>query len=277
MNKIDIDKPKFSIVTVVYNGEKHLEETIQSVISQDYADYEYIVIDGSSTDNTLKIIEKYKNKIDYFISEPDKGIYDAMNKGYRAAKGAYVYYLNADDCFFNNNTLYFIAKVIEKSATSYDVLSGGVIVDYGEYSTYSKQKLSTALLKKAKMPPHQGIFIKRDIMKLVEGFNTIYKSSGDFELLIRVNKLLSNIRYLEFTIAVMKAGGTSSNKRISYKETAKILSDHFGFFPYIYYIIKKLFIEQGIRKLLQAIFPEKLIIYMRKNYLGANSSKIQQS
>jgi glycosyltransferase involved in cell wall biosynthesis len=97
--------PVLSIITVVYNGEKFLERTIESIISQTFFDYEYIIIDGGSTDKTLEIIKKYENKIDYWISERDNGIYDAMNKGIKIAKGKWLNFMNSSDVFYHNNTL----------------------------------------------------------------------------------------------------------------------------------------------------------------------------
>ena len=101
-------RPLVSVVTVVFNGEKYLEETIQSVINQTYDNVEYTLIDGGSTDGTVDIIRKYEDKIAYWISEPDNGIFDAMNKGADKATGEYIYYLNAGDVFYSRNTLFDI-------------------------------------------------------------------------------------------------------------------------------------------------------------------------
>ncbi|MEA1893278.1 MAG: glycosyltransferase [Campylobacterota bacterium] len=99
------DKPLISIVTVVFNGEKHLEQTIQSVVNQTYKNIEYIIIDGGSTDGTVDIIKKYEDKISYWVSEKDSGIYDAMNKGIDVANGEWINFMNAGDIFFDNNVL----------------------------------------------------------------------------------------------------------------------------------------------------------------------------
>ena len=106
-------KPTFSVITVTYNAEKVLEETIQSVITQTYRNVEYIIVDGHSKDNTMEIVNKYRNHISKVISEPDKGLYDAMNKGIRMATGDYLCFLNAGDEFHDNETLQKIVQTLK--------------------------------------------------------------------------------------------------------------------------------------------------------------------
>src|SRR3989338_780018 len=106
---------KVTIITVCKNAQDTIEETIKSVASQDYKDIEYLIIDGKSTDETLKIINKYKNKIDNIISEPDKGIYYAMNKGIKRSTGDLVYFLNSGDLFFDKNTVLNVVKLFDKN------------------------------------------------------------------------------------------------------------------------------------------------------------------
>ena len=111
------DKPLVSIVTVVFNGEKYLEQTIQSVINQTYDNVEYIIIDGGSTDGTVDIIKNYEDRIDYWISEKDKGIYDAMNKGINLASGEWINFMNAGDIFYDEkvlNTIYINPKLFQE-------------------------------------------------------------------------------------------------------------------------------------------------------------------
>ena len=104
------DQPLISIITVVYNGDKYLEECFKSLYNQKYYNFEHIVIDGGSTDRTLEIIQKYENKIDFWSSEKDRGIYDAFNKGMLQAKGDYLGFLNSDDTYFSKNTLNYVLE-----------------------------------------------------------------------------------------------------------------------------------------------------------------------
>ena len=113
MNNTQYPHPKFSVITVTYNAGKVLEDTIQSVIFQTYRNVEYIIVDGNSKDNTLEIVDKYRNRISQVISEPDKGLYDAMNKGIQLATGNYLCFLNAGDEFHDNETLQKIVHTLK--------------------------------------------------------------------------------------------------------------------------------------------------------------------
>lgn len=139
MNK---PKPTFSIITVTYNAEKVLEETIQSVITQTYRNVEYIIVDGASKDNTLKIIEKYQGYISLMVSEPDKGLYDAMNKGIQMATGDYLCFLNAGDKLHENNTLQRIAETLNDKELP-DVVYGETAIVDEEGNFLHMRRLST--------------------------------------------------------------------------------------------------------------------------------------
>ncbi|MCU7835980.1 MAG: glycosyltransferase [gamma proteobacterium symbiont of Taylorina sp.] len=250
--KSDEHKPLISIITVVYNGEKHLEQTIKSVLEQTYDNVEYIIIDGGSIDGTLGIIKQYEELIDYWVSEPDNGIYSAMNKGISLCSGKYVAFLNADD-WYNLNTLTIVAQAINKNNCDYffgniDMLKKDVVVS-----------VFTPKLKnyKTEMPfPHPSLFVKRSIL-LKLGFNETYKIYADYSLalLLMINNY--SYCYINKTLAYFRVGGVSTIT-FSNREYYKLLSEHFGIlfslhirivrikdriFVELYKIMKKLLIE----------------------------------
>lgn len=155
------NEPLISVISVVYNGEKNIEATIQSVLSQNYNNIEYIIIDGNSNDNTLEIIKKYSDKIDYWQSEPDKGIYDAMNKGVSFAFGDYCIFLNCGDYFLNKN-------VLEKCAVNLnekDIISGKeVLENHSVISGIPERKLNLFTYMNSYIP-HESTFIKTELLK----------------------------------------------------------------------------------------------------------------
>ena len=157
-----------SIITVTYNAEVCLEKTIQSVINQTYKNIEYIIIDGGSSDKTLSIIKKYKKYIKYWISEPDKGIYDAMNKGIKIAKGDYINFLNAGDFYYENNVLSYLFDNLDKSV---DLLYGdSYLIDQNGVNVRLLKAgvLNRYTVKKGMAACHQSIFIKRQIAPILK-------------------------------------------------------------------------------------------------------------
>jgi len=201
------NKPLITVVTVVRNGEKTLEETIQSVINQTYKNIEYIIIDGGSTDSTLDIIKKYEKKIDYWISEPDKGIYDAMNKGISIASGDYISLLNSDD-YYELNTCEIIVNNINK--TNADIYYGMMrIIDHYNKVIYIYGW--TVNMLHQYMIAHQTCFIKKDIYKVFK-YSTNYISSGDYEYMLRLNKNKRKFYFIESILANYRTGGRSDSK-----------------------------------------------------------------
>lgn len=193
--------PLISIITVVYNCVNTLEETIISVINQDFDNFEYIIIDGGSTDGTIEVIKKYEERINLWVSEPDKGIYDAMNKGVKLATGEFIQFLNVSDVFVNSNTLYNVSKHLKMKAT---ISLFGYLMDNKKYQS----NLSFWSLLRG-MPCHQAIFYKRQYLREFP-FNVRFKYSADYHNLL--NGIFSNT-FLVFdeTVVVYDTNGISSN------------------------------------------------------------------
>jgi glycosyltransferase len=208
---------KFSIITAVFNNKDLIGSCIESVVSQSHSPVEYIVIDGGSTDGSREIIEKHKGQISYFVSEPDKGVYDALNKGIDAATGDVVGVLHSDDFFANSLVLKNIAEVFREYDP--DVVYGDLLYvsqyDTSKIIRYWKSKpFEKHFLKKGWMPPHPTLFIKSSVVKSVGYFNLDYKISSDYDYVIRVFQTPGlKIRYLPLVISCMRLGG-ASNKNI---------------------------------------------------------------
>jgi len=178
MKKYRTDIPVVSIVTVVFNDGEKIEELIHDVTNQTYPNIEYIIIDGGSTDGTLDIIKKYADKIDYWVSESDKGIYDAMNKGVSIATGEWVNFMNAGDAFYRPTT---IAEVIEAMPPSADLVYGHTYYKENEkltlITTYNVEDLWMSMICS-----HQSLLVRTDILKK-HPFNIRYKISSDFDFI----------------------------------------------------------------------------------------------
>ena len=175
-------KPLISIITVVRNGEKHLEECINSVLAQKFKDFEYLVIDGNSSDNTRNIIKKYEPKIDFYLSENDKGIYDAFNKGMKYVRGKYFGYVNSDD-ILNPNALEILSRYIN-SYPEKDFFFGAVKKHWGILYGYKPWKVSFSW---GFYSSHStGFFIKTTSSKKVGEYNLKYKFSADYDYFYRM-------------------------------------------------------------------------------------------
>jgi glycosyltransferase involved in cell wall biosynthesis len=178
------NKPLISVITVVLNGKKYLEETIKSVLNQTYDNIEYVIIDGGSTDGTIDIIKKYEDKIDYWVSEPDNGIYDAMNKAIDAITGKWVNFINSSDTL-NDNAYSKIIDFLVKSSNTCDVIAFGHSIKNVE-NHLLKTDYKPSLIKKWKMPSsHNSIIYKSNVLKNYK-FNLSFKYACDFE---QINKI----------------------------------------------------------------------------------------
>ena len=204
---------KVSIITVCYNAEKHIEETIQSVLSQDFNDLEYLLIDGGSNDSTVEIVNKYNSKIDFIISKKDEGMYDAMNKGIKLAKGELIGILNAGDLFVNEKVVSEIVNKIEEKDAIYADL------DYvNELNTnkvirkWKSGEFNFTNFKYGWMPPHPTLFIRKKIYENFGMYRLDYKTAADYELMLRIfYKNECSAVYLNKVIVKMRVGGASNS------------------------------------------------------------------
>lgn len=210
-------KPKISVVTVVYNNATTVKDTILSVASQDYPHVEHIIIDGASTDGTLDIIRQYAGKKAIVRSEPDQGMYDAMNKGLALASGDIVGFLNADDTYADPHVLTEIADTIE--GKNVDAAYGDLIyvdrMNADKVVRYWKsQAYQDGLFEKGWMPAHPTFYTKRWVYEKYGGYDTAYRRQSDFELTLRflaVHKIKSS--YIPRVLVRMRSGGASRGLR----------------------------------------------------------------
>lgn len=223
--------PKFSIITVTYNAVKVLEDTIQSIVTQTYKNVEYIIVDGGSTDGTLNIINKYRNRIHVLVSEPDKGLYDAMNKGIRLATGDYLCFLNAGDGLHEDNTLQSMVHSINGTELP-DVFYGETDIVDEEGHFLHKRRLSAPEVltwksfQKGMLVCHQAFFARRD---LVEPYDLQYRFSADFDWCIRIMKKAKVLHNTHLTlIDYLNEGMTTHNHKASLKERFHIMVKHYG-------------------------------------------------
>lgn len=221
------NEPLISIITVVYNGEKTIEETIKSILVQTYKNIEYIIIDGASSDNTVKIIKKYQDKISYWVSEKDGGIYDAMNKGIMVSHGEIIGIVNADDTLYPN-TLQEVYEQMDVHGLDYTYGSIHLMdeksVVFGE--TIPMKKKDITLKKYKDMPfPHPSLFVKKEVYKQIGLFNLQFKLSADYDFVLRL--LNSNYKGLALsnTTGKFRSGG-SSGGIATFLDTKDVLLSH---------------------------------------------------
>lgn len=223
--------PLFSIITVTFNAEKLLERTMSSVFRQSYPDIEYIIIDGASQDGTLDIIKRHAGQLAYWVSEPDKGLYDAMNKGLRQASGDYVLFLNAGDTLQRSDTIAGIAEVAQKKQLP-DILYGETdLVDReGRFIAHRRlkapERLNWKSFRMGMLVCHQAFIVKRELAPL---YDLTYRLSGDFEWCIRCMKTAGRIMNTHLRLVnYLYEGLTTRNRKASLKERYRIMVKYYG-------------------------------------------------
>lgn len=244
---------KISVVTVCYNAETSIEETIKSVLAQTYTDIEYIVIDGASTDNTMGVINRFSH-CNYLriVSEPDNGLYNAMNKAIRMAKGDYIIFLNSGDVFCDKGVLLDIAPYL-----STDIVYGNVRrkkYNGDVIEKYPGKRRVLWLLLQGKMVSHQVIFTRTEIMRKY-GFDESYTITADFDFLTRAVRDRCSLQYVDRDVSVMEnRWGISAQKEnidIMRAEDDRSLKTNF---PFLYSLI--ILPKMIVRLIMRIIIPE---------------------
>jgi glycosyltransferase involved in cell wall biosynthesis len=230
--------PLISVITVVFNGVTTFEETILSVVNQNFKDFEYIVIDGGSTDGTLDIIKKNQDKISFWVSEPDKGIYDAMNKGIQKARGEYIYFLGADDVFIDE---FVLGKTSVFFKNKFNIYYGNVIFKKrnilydGKFNGF---KLVTRNIS------HQCIFYPKAVFVEFK-YNTVYRIFADYDLNLKLfNHKKFQFKYIPLTIALFNDEGASGTNTLDANfevDRLKIIKANFPYLVYLYRLIRTKF------------------------------------
>ena len=203
-----------SIITTTKNSAQTIEATLRSVAEQSYQQFEYIIVDGASNDNTMNIIDRYRPIISQLICEPDNGLYDALNKGIKVARGEYIGILNSDDVYASKTTLEQIVEIL--TTNSVDALYGDVTYFEGAdphrmSRYYSSSHFYPSRLKWGLMPAHTSLFLKADIFQRYGYYKTDYKIAADFEFMCRIFKDQSlHYHYIEDVLIRMKSGGVST-------------------------------------------------------------------
>ncbi len=242
-------QPLITVVTVVFNGEQFLEQTILSVINQTYVNIEYIIIDGGSTDGTIDIINKYENNIDYWVSEKDQGIYHAMNKAIDRATGEWISFMNAGDWFITDSVLFSIFK--DKNYSNTQIIYGNHEVRYPSGRLSIKKAGQVKNLWKGSQFCHQAVFVNSQYHKLNK-FNANNKIVADFEFFYRASKNKAKFSHVDVVIVSYAAGGISDLRRINsihgfWSVVDKSRGTNFFYLKYLIVEILKLVIKKVIK------------------------------
>lgn len=234
---------RFSIITVVLNDVKNIEKTILSVKKQSFKDFEYIVIDGNSSDGTSEKIKKHSKILRHF-KKKDKSLYQAINRGIEKSKGEVIFLIHSGDIFADKNVLKKVDQIFKKN---FDVVSGNIQFYNEIKKTIVRNwsiKVDNLNNKNFFKVPHTSLFIKKKIINRIKNYSTKYKISSDLDFLIKLCKMQKNFYYFDKNIVFMRTGGLSTSMSsflIKFKEDIRILFEHFGFYFLLIYPIKVLF------------------------------------
>jgi glycosyltransferase len=204
---------KISIITSVYNNKETISEAIESVLSQTYKNIEYIVIDGASKDGTIDIIRCYEDRISTFVSEPDRGIYDGLNKGVELATGDIIAFLHSDDLYADTEVIARVAEVFAQGEV--DAVYGDLVytpkTDTSKILRYWKSRpFHHRLLSRGWMPAHPTFFVRRSLYERYGQFDTSYRIAADYDFMLRVLSKRIHAHYLPILMYKMRIGGESN-------------------------------------------------------------------
>lgn len=222
---------KISVITSVFNNEDQIKRTLDSIRGQDYESIETIVIDGGSTDQTLSILKNHQNQIDHLVSEPDQGVYDALNKGIQLASGDVIGFLHSDDYFAHSKVISKIASLLSTSQMDGVYSDLNYMKDEKVFRHWKSRPFQPSLIRSGWMPPHPTLYLKKSVYEQIGGFDLQYKIAADYDFILRVfqNPNLKFAYLPEVTVA-MSVGGMSNRslKNIIQKSTEdyQILSRH---------------------------------------------------
>lgn len=255
--------PYISIVTVCYNCASSIEGTIVSVLHQSCDNIEYIVIDGGSSDGTVDIIKHYENYISYWISEPDKGVYDAMNKAVKVASGEWILFMNSGDCFSSNDV---ISQFLTLKLAECDVVYGKTIIDTSSGRFIVSPEPLEAM--SSHMPfCHQSTFVKTNLMKLYP-FQLRYRYVADYDFFLRLYRENRIFKFINIPISIyeIEDGLTASNMSACYLENFKVNGNKVGKVELLIY---------RCREFLLSILPISLVRHVR-NRLYKNNNRFEK-
>ena len=256
--------PKISIITITYNSEKTLENTIKSVISQGYDNLEYLIIDGGSKDHTLDIVERYKDKIAVVVSEPDKGISDAFNKGIRLASGEIIGIINSDDQLLPNA----LAVIARNYAPDVDVYRGELIVNNTKsgYKFRGKPSMDISVKRYMKLGvSHPSTFITKRAYGLYGGYDIAIRYIMDIDMLCRLYNNGCKFKYVPFALAMFNTGGATNDafyKKIT--ERYYVIRKNGGSLILAFYISTVMMLKDVCKLLLDNLFGENLKYKLKK-------------
>lgn len=218
---------KVTIITTVYNAVNTIEDTIRSVLDQTYPNIEYVIVDGGSTDGTLNIINKYRDRITSFISEPDKGIADGFNKGIALATGEWIGIINGDDWYTLN-----AVKMMMHNITGNDNICCGNIMLIGQNGHRRIKKSKVSWLNFGMFVMHPTCFVRRAVYQRIGPYDTGFGIAMDFDMFLRIKRAGYKIKYIDELITYMRTGGASGDINRMHREEMAVMRRHLGYPAY---------------------------------------------